>query len=105
MIDPQAVENVILDRLQTVIDPETGTNVLHIRLVQDLKVAENGRVSYTFRPSSPLCPIAAPLAMSIIEAIKEVPGVSAQDVSVVGYVYADELNQTLKSVLSVESEE
>jgi len=105
MIDPQVVENAILERLKTVIDPETGTDILHIRLVQDLQVNENGHVSYIFRPSSPLCPVAAPLAMSIIEAVREVPGVSSQDVTVVGYVYAGELNETLRAVLAENGEE
>ncbi|MCD4673033.1 MAG: iron-sulfur cluster assembly protein [Anaerolineaceae bacterium] len=95
----------ILKRLETVIDPETGANVLRMRLVEDLHVNEHGKVTYTFRPSSPLCPIAVPLALSIVDAIKEVPGVTEQDLTVVGYIYAEHLNETLKSVLSESSEE
>jgi hypothetical protein len=38
--------------------------------------------------------------MSIIEAIHEVPGVSEQDMQVIGYVYADELNALLKPLFS-----
>jgi len=44
-------------KLTTVIDPETGVDVMRMKLVQDLVVTEDGKVSYKFRPSSPLCPI------------------------------------------------
>ncbi|NMC00952.1 MAG: DUF59 domain-containing protein, partial [Chloroflexi bacterium] len=49
----------ILLKLVEVIDPETGVDVLRMQLVEDLEVDElTGRVSYSFRPSSPLCPLA-----------------------------------------------
>ena len=98
-MDNQSLTQAIIKQLETVIDPETGANVMRMRLVQDLQVNEDGIVSYIFQPSSPLCPIAVTLAMNIIEAIKEVPGVNGQDIEVSGYIYADELNETLKSVL------
>ena len=98
-MDTQSLHQAIQKRLETVIDPETGADVLRMRLVQDLQIDKDGMVTYIFRPSSPLCPIAVTLAMNIIEAIKEVPGVSGQDIKVIGYIYADELNKTLKSVL------
>ena len=47
-----------------------------MRLIENLTVDEQGRVSYTFRPSSPLCPIAVPLAIEIRRAVREAPGVS-----------------------------
>ena len=89
----------IVDRLSTVMDPETGVDVMRMKLVLDLEVTESGNVSYRFRPSSPLCPIAVPLALGIIEAIKEVPGVKHQQVTVTDYVEADQLNEILKTIL------
>ena len=44
-----------------------------------------------------LCPIDVPLVLDIIYAIREVQQISEQDVTVVGYVQADELNTMLKS--------
>ena len=81
----------------TVIDPETGADVIRMRLIQDLQVDAAGKITYIFRPSSPLCPIAVPLALGIIEAIREVPGVTAQSITVVDYVQADVLNEILKN--------
>jgi metal-sulfur cluster biosynthetic enzyme len=98
MNNPQELQQTILQRLMTVIDPETNTDVIRMRLVQDLTVDTSGRVTYIFRPSSPLCPIAVPLALSILHAIGEVAGVTAQQMTVVDYIAADELNEIIKTV-------
>lgn len=87
----------VLSKLKEVIDPETGVDVIRMQLVQDLTLDDEGNLSYTFRPSSPLCPIAIHLAMSIQEAIKEVPGIASQRVNVVDYIQADMLNEILNS--------
>ncbi|MGC9399668.1 MAG: metal-sulfur cluster assembly factor [Anaerolineae bacterium] len=86
----------ILTKLVEVIDPETGVDVLRMRLVEDLSVDEaGGAVSYRFRPSSPLCPLAVSLAMDIKRAIAEVPGVTSQQIEVVDYVRAEELTELI----------
>lgn len=92
------VHEDILATLRKVIDPETGADVLRMRLVLDLHVAEDGVASYIFRPSSPLCPIALTLVMAIIEAIKTVPGVTDQVVTVKDYVGAEELTRILATL-------
>jgi len=101
-MDPEAVREAILARLSTVIDPETGVDVVRMRLVEDLTVDEEGVVRYRFRPSSPLCPIAIPLALSIREAVGEVEGVSRQEIEVVGYLQAAELNALLRDLADQE---
>jgi metal-sulfur cluster biosynthetic enzyme len=99
MINTKELRETILKKLSTVIDPETGVDVVRMRLVEDLIVDEEGQVSYTFRPSSPLCPIAVPLAASIQQAIAEVPGVNSQEVKVINFVLSDELTAWLKQAL------
>jgi metal-sulfur cluster biosynthetic enzyme len=86
----------ILLRLVEVIDPETGIDVLRMRLVEDLTVDEaTGVVVYTFRPSSPLCPIAHSLAVDIKRAIAKVDGIQEQKITVEGYVKAQELTEII----------
>ncbi len=86
----------ILMRLVNVIDPETGVDVLRMRLVEDLTVDERtGRVTYCFRPSSPLCPLAHSLALDIKHAVAEVEGVTEQNIVVAGYVRAKELTNII----------
>ena len=94
------LEQAVVERLRQVIDPETGADVVRMRLIEDLEVdADTGRVSYRFRPSSPLCPLAVPLALSIRRAVAEVSGVAGQEMEVVGYVGADELNAWLRQLI------
>ncbi len=98
MTDPNALREAIFQRLSSVIDPETGVDVVRMRLIEDLEVDEEGVVRYKFRPSSPLCPIAVPLALSIREAVAGVEGVTRQEIEVVGYIKADELNNLLREM-------
>ena len=92
-----AMEQSIIEQLRGVIDPETGVDVMRMRLIEELRVdEETGRVSYRFRPSSPLCPLAVHLALAIREAVDRVPGVTDQEIEGVGYVGADELNELLR---------
>jgi len=95
MPDPEILCLAILERLSKVIDPETGVNVVRMRLIEDLIVDEKGYVSYKFRPSSPFCPIAVPLSLDIQHAVAEVEGVTGQNVEVVDFALAEELTKWL----------
>jgi len=99
MINTKKLHEAILEKLSTVIDPETGVDVVRMRLIEDLHVDTNGHTSYTFRPSSPLCPIAVPLSNSIQLAVAEIPGVTSQDVKVIGFALSDELTSWLRQAL------
>ncbi len=106
MSNPEIMRQAILDRLSTVIDPETGVDVIRMRLIEDLQVDDGGRASYTFRPSSPLCPLAVFLVTGIKAAVAEVPGINAQQIKVAGYVQADELTELINQLPhAVESQE
>ena len=86
----------ILMRLVEVIDPETGEDVLRMQLVRNLNADEaTGLVSYSFRPSSPLCPLAHSLAVDIKHAVAGVPGVTKQKILVEGYVRSEELTEII----------
>ncbi len=97
MTDQPEVREAVLARLATVIDPETGVDVVRMRLIEGLTV-EEGVASYRFRPSSPLCPLAVSLALAIHEAVSGVAGVTGQEVEVVGYIRAAELNEMLAGI-------
>ena len=105
MTDSNAIREAVLDHLSTVIDPETGVDVVRMRLIEDLAVEEGGLVSYRFHPSSPLCPLAIPWALSIREAITEVEGVTQQQIEVVGYLKAEELNAMLDELNAAETDQ
>jgi metal-sulfur cluster biosynthetic enzyme len=91
------LKEAIVERLRDVIDPETGVDVVRMRLIEELDVdGETGRVRLKFRPSSPLCPLAVHLALGIRDAVAEVPGVTEQEIEVVGYVGEAGLNALLQ---------
>jgi len=94
----QEIYQNVINALKNVIDPETGVNIVRMRLVLDLKIHQDGTAEYIFRPSSPLCPIALTLILEIIEAVKSVEGVTNQKVTVVDYTGADELNAILSTL-------
>jgi len=96
MSDRDLLRQAVLARLYRVLDPETGADVVRMRLIEDLTVDEAGVVRYTFRPSSPVCPLAVVLALSIRQAVAEVEGVTGQEITVVGYVGAESLNALLR---------
>jgi metal-sulfur cluster biosynthetic enzyme len=95
-VNPGVLEQAVINQLQQIIDPETGVDVVRMRLIEGLTVDEKGTVNYRFRPSSPLCPLAVTLALRIKEAVAQVEGVTGQKVEVVGYVGAKALNALLK---------
>lgn len=102
MMDPESLHRAVLERLSRVIDPETGVDVVRMRLIEDLAVDEAGHVTCKFRPSSPLCPIAVPLSLEIQQAIASVEGVSGQEVEIVGFAMGDELMEWLKKAMNGE---
>ncbi|HEY69424.1 MAG TPA: DUF59 domain-containing protein [Anaerolineae bacterium] len=93
--DESELREMIVERLRLVIDPETNADVMRMQLVQQLEVDAEGYVSYTFRPSSPLCPLAVYLASQIKEAVATVPGVTGQYIRVEGYLASEDLTQML----------
>jgi metal-sulfur cluster biosynthetic enzyme len=100
--DPEGLRRAILERLSKVIDPETGVDVVRMRLIEDMSVDANGHVTYKFRPSSPICPIAVPLSAAIKLAVSEVDGVTSQDLEVVGYLQAGALTELFRQWLAEE---
>jgi len=99
MGDSDRLRAAILHRLSDVIDPETGVDVVRMRLIEDLAVDETGKASLKFRPSSALCPLAVPLAQAIQGAVEQVDGVTGIDLQIVGYIQADELNALIREAL------
>jgi metal-sulfur cluster biosynthetic enzyme len=88
----------IKESLAQVIDPETGMDVMRMKLVRDLKVDKNGNVELTFRPSSVLCPLGFQLGISIKQAVSAVQGVRSVLVNVDGFVHADQLRTILNKL-------
>jgi len=92
----QTLRERILEQLRTVIDPETGMDVVTMKLIPELRVSGDGQVQVTFRPSSPVCPLAVNLAIAIKKAVREVSGVKEVELTVIDFVGQKMLNEQLK---------
>jgi metal-sulfur cluster biosynthetic enzyme len=88
----------IKESLTQVIDPETGMDVMRMKLVRDLKVGQEGDVELTFRPSSVLCPLGFQLGINIKEAVFKVPGVKSVQVLVDGFIHGEQLKKILEEM-------
>lgn len=90
------MKNRIVESLRTVIDPETGIDVVSMGLIRDLKVNDAGRIDLVFRSSVTTCPLGFKLAFDIRDAILRVEGVQDINLKVADFVYADKLNEMLR---------
>jgi metal-sulfur cluster biosynthetic enzyme len=61
-----------------VIDPETGVDVVRMKLIENLVVVAFAQVGYMIWPCSHLCPVAVFLAVQVKMVVASVPGVTAQ---------------------------
>ncbi len=95
MTNPVQLEKDIIEKLSQVLDPETGADVIRMRLIENLLIEDSGIVSYTFHPSSPLCPIAVYLAMQVKQAVASIPGVTKQRILVKDFIQSEELTELI----------
>ena len=88
----------IFQALTQVVDPSTGLDVVRMRVIEDLRIENEGRVKLVLHPSSPVCPLAYKVAADIKLAIKGVPGVKDVEVKVKEFKDADRLEAMLKEI-------
>ena len=91
-----SLEDKVIQKLKDVIDPETLTDVISMGLIKNLSVSKNGKVSLDFQPSSPVCPLALPLALDIQKALEGLSEIRELSVTIKDHQMADEVNRYLK---------
>ena len=91
---------LVVEVLQSVLDPHTGVSVYEMGLVSEIVVGEDS-VSLTFMPTSPFCPVGVELAKAIRDSVLGVDGIKICKVKVVGHIRADEINRALNAQTSV----
>jgi len=87
-------EDDVIAVLKEIVDPHTNINVYDMGLIQDLVVNDN-KVSLTFRPTSPFCPLGIHLAMNVKRRLKALEGIRRADVKIAGHMKEDAINQAL----------
>ncbi len=87
---------LVVEVLQSVLDPHTGVSVYDMGLVSELVVGEDS-VSLTFMPTSPFCPVGVELAKAIRDGVLQIEGIKKCAIKVVGHIRADEINKELNA--------
>jgi len=87
----------VIEALGKITAPGTNYDIISMKIIDDISVSENGRVCFTFKPISPLCPRAFKLASDIKRSISCIEGVNGVDMKVIEYDRADELMNALKN--------
>ena len=88
----------IFQALTQVVDPSTGLDVVRMRVIEDLRIENEGRVKLILHPSSPVCPLAYKVAADIKLAIKRVPGIKDVEVKIKNFKDANRLEAMLKEI-------
>lgn len=65
----------VLEALKSVVDPELGKDIVSLGMVKDLKIDEDGVVSFILELTTPACPLRPILEKKAREAVERVSGV------------------------------
>jgi metal-sulfur cluster biosynthetic enzyme len=82
-MNPQPVtQELVLETLQQVIDPELGCNIVDLGLIYDVKI-DGGKVSVTMTLTTPGCPMHESISQGAQIALLSLPGVNDAEIDVV----------------------
>lgn len=74
-IDPQELEQRIINVLRTIFDPEISVNIYDLGLIYKLEVQPAGDVHIRMTLTSPMCPAGATLPYEVEQKVRQIPGV------------------------------
>ncbi len=89
------VLNKVKKALSNIIDPETRLDLGRMDIIHDIEVKADGATSLTFRPSSPICPMAYSLANSIKKELTGLDGVTSVKIKVENFNRANHLESLI----------
>ena len=81
-------ESQVLDALSRVLDPEIGKNLVELNMVKNIRITEDGVVSFTLALTIPGCPLKHEMEQNSRKALMALPGV--KDVKVEMGAMSDE---------------
>lgn len=76
MSEPTITPADVLSRLEYVIDPELGVDIVNLGLVYDVQVLEGGRVAVTMTLTTQNCPLTFSMPAAVERAVRSLPGVT-----------------------------
>src|SRR5436305_7969285 len=80
-IEPMPTRDQIIDSLRSVIDPELRRDIVELEMVRSIEIHENGVVDVMVSLTTPGCPIRSHFQTGVAQAVRELDGVTAVNVS------------------------
>lgn len=81
IMDTEALKQKVIERIQTIFDPEIPVNIWELGLIYEVAVLPIGNVQVVMTLTAPSCPAAQSLPVEVDQKVREVEGVN--DVHVV----------------------
>ncbi len=81
--EAKSLDELIVDQIKTIFDPEIPVNIYELGLIYDVQVLDAGRVDIKMTLTSPACPAAGILPGEVETKVASVEGVEEVDVEVV----------------------
>ncbi|NNM58585.1 MAG: SUF system Fe-S cluster assembly protein [Legionellales bacterium] len=66
----------VVEAIKTIFDPEIPVNIYDLGLIYKIEIADNNKVFIDMTLTSPGCPVAQSLPLSVSDTVREVPGVT-----------------------------
>lgn len=78
--DVEITEDMILEKLKEVVDPEIGIDVVNLGLIYELKVNPDNTVYVKMTMTTPGCPLTMWILRAVEDKILEIPGVKDAEI-------------------------
>ena len=82
-VDPHAIEQLAIEQIKTVFDPEIPVNIWELGLIYGVEVTPDGKVTIKMTLTSPMCPSAQELPVEVEQKVRSVEGVTEAKVDIV----------------------
>ena len=82
-VSREKLEEMVVDAIRTVYDPEIPVNIYDLGLIYDLRVDEGNKVAIKMTLTTPACPVAGSMPGMVEKAVKHVDAVAECEVELV----------------------
>ena len=76
-------QDVVMESLRTVVDPEIGINIVDLGLIYGVDVLDEGKVTVRMTLTSPACPLGAVIQAQVHQCLTKLPWVKEPKVELV----------------------